>query len=210
MRKDITATRRKGAASIRATVATPPSLRLYQVYEPKTDEGRESRLSPPMTFHMRRALRKRTRGWAKPPGIIALWALREGLDSIEDQWQVSIIRDLVSKLDDAESDEILQLEDAGYKLLPRGGHMERMTLRNVWPDDVKRCQQLAEGLALRNANKTQPGTNIVAALAIVNGMVDHLGEGNIKRALEAERRLFFVWLNERFRLAADLVKEQRR
>ena len=189
---------------------SPLSLRQFQVYEPKTEEGRESRLSPPVTFHLRRALRKKGRDWGKPPGVVALWALREGLNWIEDQWQVPIIRDRVRKLDDAESDEVLQLEDTGYKILPRGGHMERMTLRNVWPDDMRRCQRLAEGLALRNTNRTQPGTNIISALAMIAGLVDHLGDGNIKRALEAERRLLVGWLTERLRLAASLVREQRR
>lgn len=110
--------------------------------------------------------------------------------------------------DDAESDEILQLEDEGYTILPRGGHKERMTIRHVWSDDVKRCQQLAERFALRNAAKTVPGTNI-AALAIVAALVDHLGEGNIKRALEAERRLFLRWLTDRLRDAGKLVKAQK-
>lgn len=189
--------------------SSPPSLRVFEVYEPKTEQGRESRLAPPVTFHLRRALRKKGREWGKPPSVVALWVLREGLDWIDDQYQTPIILDRVRRLDESESDEILQLEDTGYTILPRGGHKERMTLRNVWPDDVKRCQRLAEGLALRNANRTQPGTNIIAALAMIAGLVDHLGEGNIKRALEAERRLLVAWLNARLRLAADLVKAQR-
>jgi hypothetical protein len=189
---------------------SPPSLRKFEVYEPKTAEGRESRLGPQVTFHFRRALRKKSREWGRPPGVIALWALRQGLDWIDDQYQTAIILDLVGKLDDADSDEILHLEEVGYKVLPRGGHIERMTVRNVWPDDVQRCARFAEGFALRNANKTQPGTYIIAALAMIAGLVDHVGDGNIKRALDAERRDFVRWLNERLRYAAELVKGQRR
>jgi hypothetical protein len=98
-----------------------------------------------VTLHLRRALRKKGREWRRPPGVVALWALREGLDWIDDQYHTPIILDLVGKLEECESDEIMQLEDTGYTMLPRGGHKEPMTLRNVWPDDVTRCQRLAEG-----------------------------------------------------------------
>jgi hypothetical protein len=45
---------------------------------------------------------------------------------------------------------------------------------------------------------------------MIAGLVDYLADGNIKRALEAERRLLVAWLDGRLRLAADLVRAQRR
>ena len=134
MKKDSTAR----TAQLRGAIA-PASLRLFQVYEPKTMEGRESRLSPPVTFHLRRALRKKGRHWGKPPGVVAVWALREGLAWIDDQWQTTIIRDLVGRLDDAESD--------------RAGRPSR---RGRLRSQVKTSEQIGEG---RLRSHEQPMTH---------------------------------------------------
>jgi hypothetical protein len=178
--------------------AVPESLKTF---EPGGE--RDDRLNLSLPVYLRQALQYLEMD-ERPLGHVAQWALRKGVEWLEGLPEVKSIRSDYRVVAARTPYLTAQVESWGYVVTPRGGHVEALNLRDVYPKDLGACLGIARGIGLRNGTGTRPGKGIVATIAIMAGLSGVELPAELADQIKNELDMWCVWLHKRAMLTKEL------